>query len=51
MKNFVIDEGKPFDVTIREVLSSLKKEGLSSQKMFISLNQLKEYCNVQNQSI
>ena len=31
--------------------SKWKKEGFSSQKMFISLNQLKEYCNVQNQSI
>jgi hypothetical protein len=27
-----------------------KKEGFSSQKMFISLNQLKEYCNVKNQN-
>jgi tetratricopeptide (TPR) repeat protein len=31
--------------------SKWKKEGFSSQKMFISLNQLKEYCNAQNQSI
>jgi len=31
--------------------SKWKKEGFSSQKMFISLNQLKEYCNVKNQSI
>ena len=30
--------------------SKWKKEGFSSQKMFISLNQLKEYCNVKNQS-
>jgi hypothetical protein len=30
--------------------SKWKKDGFSSQKMFISLNQLKDYCNVQNQS-
>jgi hypothetical protein len=31
--------------------SKWKKEGYTCQKMFISLNQLKEYCNVKNQSI
>jgi hypothetical protein len=30
--------------------SKWKREGFSCQKMFISLNQLKDYCNVKNQS-